>query len=897
MFAFNSSQKSVIELKDGEHVCLAPAGSGKTEVLTERISNALSQGQAVDKMLCLTFTNRAGLHMRTKVEQRLCHKAANIFIGNIHAFCFQLIQQFGLRKSADIVSESLQKKLILQSEQQLESLLQQPLQIVIETLKKTLAHYNLKNGYLDKLSMYNLRCAYDNIFECQNIYDAWSMESVRRLILPLISPAASMLNDQQKTIIRERLKCLSANIPASELSFIFAYGCYINQHYQALKHAHHLYDYDDLILDTLVEYENPAKHQHYNWIQIDEIQDLAPIHWLLIDAIKTLDAHIVLFGDVNQSIYRFLGASIELTEAKLYKNIHYLQQNYRNPANLVELSNQYVNLHFPKAYRMEAQAVQPQSKDALQWLSSQNNYEHLNDVIRYISKQNKQQSIAVLLSSNKQAHEFSKLLSFANISHFYVGTPDLLSQPFFLDFMAFLQAILQPYDRLAWSRLLWKFGNIDQTQPTHLSEIDPELAALKVCLALEEQGCWLSNFYGIKDIFSHQQQGLVQAFKQNQLIYFDTESTGLDVYNDDIVQIAAINRTKELDLYCHTDLNLTESSAIHHITAEILAEKAKDQPTQLAKFIKFAAEHAFVAHNLKYDHAIMNQSLIRHLPHALSDYHQANKFCTLELSKQLYPHLKSYKLVDLLIEFKLEGNNSHNALDDVKAGYALLSHLIKKIEAQQADLDHVIQSASACLTQFNQKISPLWNQAQQLLMSDQPCTVPMLFDLFFEYTYEHLNHVYEQYSQDELLNLRSKLFSHANLHFNPNDQLNYFKKAWKFYQTAKESDLITASDRVIVSTIHRSKGLEFDQVILPALTNREWPNYPIRKQAESLDEYHRKEAKQLAEEQKRLLYVALTRAKQKLVIGSFEKYANQKTTYTLCSFLSPFQHYFMPLKA
>ena len=895
MFDFNSSQKNVIQLKDGEHVCLAPAGSGKTEVLTERISHALSQGQAADQMLCLTFTNRAGLHMRTKVEQRLSHKAADIFIGNIHAFCFQLIQRLKLRKSADIVSDSLQQKLIWQSEQQLALLLQQPIAIIIETLKQTLSHYDLKNSYLDKLTINNIGTAKYNIFECQS-YDQWNMESVRRLILPLISPASNMLNEQQKNIIRQRLKCLSPNIEASELSFIFAYACYINQHYQALKKSHQLYDYDDLIMDTLVEYADPNKHQHYNWIQIDEVQDLAPIHWLLIDAIKTPDAHIVLFGDVNQSIYRFLGASIELTESKLYKNMHYLQQNYRNPANLVELSNQYVNLHFPKAYRITAEAVQPHDRTALQWLKSPSNYEHLDDIIGYIKKQNHQQTIAVLLSSNRQAYEFSHQLNLAQISHFYVGTPDLLSQPFFLDFMAFLQAILEPYDRLAWSRLLWRFGKLDKYKPAHLQDIDAEVAALKVCLALEEQGCWLNNFVGIDDINQHRQQRVLDAFKHNQLLYFDTETTGLDVYHDDIVQIAAVNQTQELDLYCHTERDLSESSKVHHITQEILAEKAQDQATQLAKFIEFSGQHAFVAHNLKYDHAILTQSLIRHLPDAVQTYHQAQHFCTLELSKQLYPNLNSYKLVDLLCEFQLEGSNSHNALDDVKAGYALLEHLMKKVDAQQIALENVINTASACLTQFNQHFSPLWQQAQQLLMSDQPCSIPMLFDLFFEYSYQHLEHVHQSYAQQELLNLRAKLFAHAHLHFDPNDRINYFKNAWKFYQTAKESDLITRSDRVIVSTIHRSKGLEFDQVVLPALTDRDWPSYPIRKQAGSRDPQHQEEARQLTLEQKRLLYVALTRAKQKLIVGSFEKYADNKMPYSLCSFLLPLQHHFRPLK-
>ena len=99
----------------------------------------------------------------------------------------------------------------------------------------------------------------------------------------------------------------------------------------------------------------------------------------------------------------------------------------------------------------------------------------------------------------------------------------------------------------------------------------------------------------------------------------------------------------------------------------------------------------------------------------------------------------------------------------------------------------------------------------------------------------------------------------------------------EFYQTAKESDLLTAKDVVVVSTIHRSKGLEFENVILPSVTDDVFPNFFAKKKINSDDDLHSEEGRQLLEEQKRLLYVALTRAKKTLMIGSYDLRAEQVT--------------------
>ena len=61
-------QRRVVEIDAGSHLVLAPPGSGKTEILSQRILHAMRTGVNPERMLCATFTNRAAYEMRVRVE-------------------------------------------------------------------------------------------------------------------------------------------------------------------------------------------------------------------------------------------------------------------------------------------------------------------------------------------------------------------------------------------------------------------------------------------------------------------------------------------------------------------------------------------------------------------------------------------------------------------------------------------------------------------------------------------------------------------------------------------------------------------------------------------------------------------------------------------------------------
>lgn len=169
-----------------------------------------------------------------------------------------------------------------------------------------------------------------------------------------------------------------------------------------------------------------------------------------------------------------------------------------------------------------------------------------------------------------------------------------------------------------------------------------------------------------------------------RIVVFDTETTGLETENDDIIQIAAVEIVegkpgKSFECYFATDKDLSPTQTIHNISKEHLAKKATDKKQGLRAFLDFVGGDALLAHNVMYDYQILNSNLLRV---ALDTVDQESNllFCTLSLTRQLCK-LPSYKLGNILNSLDIEGINSHDAMDDTKATVNLALYLKNKIES------------------------------------------------------------------------------------------------------------------------------------------------------------------------------------------------------------------------
>jgi DNA helicase II / ATP-dependent DNA helicase PcrA len=183
-----------------------------------------------------------------------------------------------------------------------------------------------------------------------------------------------------------------------------------------------------------------------------------------------------------------------------------------------------------------------------------------------------------------------------------------------------------------------------------------------------------------------------ELMNSGRIVVFDTETTGLDTSNDDIIQIAAIELVngeigESLEYFFATEKPLSPTQTIHNISNAHLKKKSVEKRKGLKRFVDFLGVDALLAHNIQFDYSIINSNLLRSGLDSI-DKKNTPLFCTLSLSRELVK-LPSYKLGRILKSLNIPGDNSHDALDDVKATINLALHLKKQIE----DL-HIIHEIS-----------------------------------------------------------------------------------------------------------------------------------------------------------------------------------------------------------
>ena len=91
----NDAQKRAVLATRGPISVLAGAGSGKTRVLTTRIYHLIREGVSANKILAVTFTNKAAREMRSRVEAMLDGDSAAPFISTFHGLGRELLQSYG----------------------------------------------------------------------------------------------------------------------------------------------------------------------------------------------------------------------------------------------------------------------------------------------------------------------------------------------------------------------------------------------------------------------------------------------------------------------------------------------------------------------------------------------------------------------------------------------------------------------------------------------------------------------------------------------------------------------------------------------------------------------------------------------------------------------------------
>lgn len=177
------------------------------------------------------------------------------------------------------------------------------------------------------------------------------------------------------------------------------------------------------------------------------------------------------------------------------------------------------------------------------------------------------------------------------------------------------------------------------------------------------------------------------ALLDDTYIVLDVETTGLNPDNDDVIEICAFLIEKErITKELHTLVNpgyfiskrITE---ITGITNAMLVGKPKIDEV-IYDFERFVKEYIIVGHNINFDLSFLKKAYNFYLNKKFNP----PKLCTLELSRKLIPHLKSYKLSSVADYFNIPYDRLHRAKDDVMLSYKIFLKLME-IARRQYDKD------------------------------------------------------------------------------------------------------------------------------------------------------------------------------------------------------------------
>ncbi|MGK9475782.1 ATP-dependent helicase [Melioribacter sp. OK-6-Me] len=794
MHRLSREQQGVVKLSEGKHIVFAPPGTGKTEILAHRINYALAHNVNPEEMLCLTFTNRAAKNMQTRIENY--NGSHSVFVGNLHSFSYRFLIKNKLLPRYTALMDEEDSYLLLR--EAVDNLHYRP--------------YGVKNFY-EKLSL------------IKNYLKQRSLNFPENLI-KIPNDCLELLNDTP--IVKN-----------------------ICEEYERLKEESELIDFDDLLNLAYCHLSNGG-HKKYKWIQVDEAQDLNPLQFRIIELLSEDSAHVVYFGDREQSIFSFMGADLE-TVNKLRNSctLHTLTKNYRSPAYLLKVFVQYANSNLNPTWDKEPRSMLTgiKNENALRIYHVDGQPgDEIDFIVENLIKKaniNKEDRTAILVHSNKRAEAFSEVLLQEKIPHFKISGFDLFRRRTIKDIMAFLSVLENKYDRLSWSRIFHLFAKISTLKESRL-----------FINKFWEKGLFPDDLLDSKIFSTNYLSKFLSTIQNQRVVVFDTETTGLNKKEDDIIQIAAVELIngsigREFCVYIKTDLPLEESSKIHNITRAILDKQGLDAAEAFKKFNEFVDGAPLIAHNLDFDYEILSNNIKRkeiefNIPGKLFD--------TLNVTRRVFPKLNSYKLADLIKYFSLEGINSHNALDDVKATASLIKFLIPEIKKKINEIEEFLLSHKRTIEKLQSNFSPLW---EIFYSSNDILDLPYLINLFLEYLMDNNILDMEQFEKDKPY--LEKLIRHMKLNCKElpvKELLNKYVPEYKLY---KEADLITGEEKIIVSTIHKAKGLEFENVIIPGCINGVFPSFYSRTKEEEL-------------ENARLLYVALTRSKKNITITTYSKF-------------------------
>ena len=279
-----------VKYRGGHLQIIAAAGSGKTEVVAQRVSDLLAEGISPDGIVAFTFTERAARSLKSRIERRVAGRLGSpfldhlngMFVGTIHSYCFRILQQHVAKyETFDVLDEH-------------------------------------------RLTAFLTREAYN---------------------LGLVPLTGKMFS---------AIQALGTNAQVVENELLESHQLIepfrgIYERYVSSLDNHRFLTYGQIMLRAVKELERPdvfsAVHSPLRHLIVDEYQDVNPAQEKLISLLADSPVHLCVVGDDDQSIYQWRGSDVQniVQFQKRYSDVRQfrIERNRRSRPAIIHAANAF----------------------------------------------------------------------------------------------------------------------------------------------------------------------------------------------------------------------------------------------------------------------------------------------------------------------------------------------------------------------------------------------------------------------------------------------------------------------------------------------------------------------------------------------------------------------------
>ncbi len=382
--SLNEKQREAASTLSGPVLIVAGAGAGKTKTITHRIGNLIQSGVPAERILAITFTNKAATEMRQRIfsllgrpqsiGNRVFYAQGIPWISTFHSLGIAILKEYGNRigipPSVTILDQDDAKKLV----------------------KEALKSLNIDPKTQDPGKILS------RISRHKNSMGTW-----------------------------ETITETTPNLRFGELL-----SNAMRLYEAALRKANAL-DFDDLLEKTVrLLSDHPDICAFYNrrWshIHVDEYQDTNDVQYALTKLLAGAQHNICVVGDSDQSIYSWRGASLAniLNFEKDYPEarVIVLEQNYRSTQHILHAANAVIQHNTLRKEKRLFTENPPGEKICV--LSGYDEGDEARKIVERISHLLTQgvepKDIAILYRTNVQSRVLEEAMLFAGIPYQVLGT-------------------------------------------------------------------------------------------------------------------------------------------------------------------------------------------------------------------------------------------------------------------------------------------------------------------------------------------------------------------------------------------------------------------------------------------------------------------------------------------